>query len=71
LLSFVESAPRAYRLKVGNADLFRNSTEPGTSPLGMNAELCLHSSDRSETILESCCCDVGCGSRHDQAVVDS
>jgi hypothetical protein len=23
LLSFVESAPRAYRLKVGNADLFR------------------------------------------------
>ncbi|MCK9910685.1 hypothetical protein MXD81_16170, partial [Microbacteriaceae bacterium K1510] len=24
--------PRAYRLKVGNADLFRNSTEPGTSP---------------------------------------
>jgi len=32
LLSFVESAPRAYRLKVGNADLFRNSTEPGTSP---------------------------------------
>jgi hypothetical protein len=26
----VESAPRAYRLKVGNADLFRNSTEPGT-----------------------------------------
>ncbi|WP_210164554.1 hypothetical protein, partial [Bradyrhizobium sp. Cp5.3] len=31
-LSFVESAPRAYRLKVGNADLFRNSTEPGTSP---------------------------------------
>jgi two-component sensor histidine kinase len=28
----VESAPRAYRLKVGNADLFRNSTEPGTSP---------------------------------------
>jgi len=35
LLSFVESAPRAYRLKVGNADLFRNSTEPGTSPTGM------------------------------------
>jgi hypothetical protein len=34
LLSFVESAPRAYRLKVGNADLFRNSTEPGTSPDG-------------------------------------
>jgi len=33
LLSFVESAPRAYRLKVGNADLFRNSTEPGTIPL--------------------------------------
>jgi hypothetical protein len=33
LLSLVESAPRAYRLKVGNADLFRNSTEPGTSPL--------------------------------------
>src|ERR1700754_527931 len=33
LLSFVESAPRAYRLKVGNADRFRNSTEPGTSPL--------------------------------------
>jgi len=33
LLSFVESAPRAYRLKVGNADLFRNSTEPGTSPV--------------------------------------
>jgi hypothetical protein len=33
LLSFVESAPRAYRLKVGNADLFRNSTKPGTSPL--------------------------------------
>jgi hypothetical protein len=32
LLSFVESAPRAYWLKVGNADLFRNSTEPGTSP---------------------------------------
>jgi len=32
LLSFVESAPRAYRLKVGNADLFRFSTEPGTSP---------------------------------------
>ncbi|WP_208867118.1 hypothetical protein, partial [Bradyrhizobium sp. AS23.2] len=32
LLSFVESAPRAYRLKVGNADLFRYSTEPGTSP---------------------------------------
>ncbi|MGX9432697.1 hypothetical protein [Bradyrhizobium sp. LeoA1S1] len=32
LLSFVESAPRAYRLKVGNADLFSNSTEPGTSP---------------------------------------
>ncbi|WFU45989.1 ABC transporter substrate binding protein (plasmid) [Bradyrhizobium sp. CB82] len=32
LLSFVESAPRAYRLKVGNADIFRNSTEPGTSP---------------------------------------
>jgi hypothetical protein len=32
LLSFVESAPRAYRLKVGNADLFRNSTEPGTIP---------------------------------------
>ncbi|WP_210164125.1 hypothetical protein, partial [Bradyrhizobium sp. th.b2] len=32
-LSFVESAPRAYRLKVGNADLFRNSTEPGTSPM--------------------------------------
>jgi len=32
LLSFVESAPRAYRLKVGNADLFRNSTKPGTSP---------------------------------------
>ncbi|HET9585232.1 MAG TPA: hypothetical protein VFP38_14415, partial [Bradyrhizobium sp.] len=32
LLSFVESAPRAYRLKVGNADLFKNSTEPGTSP---------------------------------------
>src|SRR5207342_1508858 len=32
LLSFVESAPRAYRLKVGNADLFRSSTEPGTSP---------------------------------------
>jgi hypothetical protein len=32
LLSFVESAPRAYRLKVGNADLFRNSTQPGTSP---------------------------------------
>jgi hypothetical protein len=32
LLSFVESAPRAYRPKVGNADLFRNSTEPGTSP---------------------------------------
>src|SRR6202022_1194368 len=32
LLSFVESAPRAYRLKVGNADLVRNSTEPGTSP---------------------------------------
>jgi hypothetical protein len=31
LLSFVESAPRAYRLKVGNADLFKNSTEPGTS----------------------------------------
>jgi hypothetical protein len=29
----VESAPRAYRLKVGNADLFRNSTEPGTFPL--------------------------------------
>src|SRR3982074_1471440 len=35
LLSFVESAPRAYRLKVGNADLFRNSTEPGTSPSKM------------------------------------
>jgi len=34
LLSFVESAPRAYWLKVGNADLFRNSTEPGTSPSG-------------------------------------
>jgi hypothetical protein len=33
LLSFVESAPRAYRLKVGNADLFRNSTEPGTTPI--------------------------------------
>jgi integrase len=33
LRSFVESAPRAYRLKVGNADLFRNSTEPRTSPL--------------------------------------
>ncbi|SCB53755.1 site-specific DNA-methyltransferase (adenine-specific) [Bradyrhizobium yuanmingense] len=33
MLSFVESAPRAYRLKVGNADLFRNSTEPGTSPV--------------------------------------
>jgi hypothetical protein len=33
LLSFVESAPRAYRLKVGNADLFRSSTEPGTSPM--------------------------------------
>ncbi|WP_035697069.1 hypothetical protein, partial [Bradyrhizobium liaoningense] len=32
LLSFVESAPPAYRLKVGNADLFSNSTEPGTSP---------------------------------------
>jgi hypothetical protein len=32
LLSFVESAPRAYRLKVGNAHLFRNSTEPGTIP---------------------------------------
>jgi hypothetical protein len=36
LLSFVESAPRAYRLKVGNADLFRNSTEPGTSPAALN-----------------------------------
>jgi hypothetical protein len=34
LLSFVESAPRAYWLKVGNADLFRSSTEPGTSPRG-------------------------------------
>jgi len=33
LLSFVESAPRAYRLKVGNADPLRISTEPGTSPL--------------------------------------
>lgn len=32
LLSFVESAPRAYWLKVGNAGLLRNSTEPGTSP---------------------------------------
>jgi hypothetical protein len=35
LLSFVESAPRAYRLKVGNADLFRSSTEPGTSPVSV------------------------------------
>jgi hypothetical protein len=34
LRSFVESAPRAYRLKVGNAALLRNSTEPGTSPGG-------------------------------------
>jgi hypothetical protein len=33
LLSFVESAPRAYRLREGNADLFRNSTKPGTSPV--------------------------------------
>jgi len=39
LLSFVESAPRAYRLKVGNADLFRNSTEPGTSPDVMTSEV--------------------------------
>lgn len=31
LLSFVESARRAYRLKVGNADLFRKSTEHGTT----------------------------------------
>lgn len=31
LFSFVESAPRAYRLKVGNADLFRKSTEHGTT----------------------------------------
>src|SRR5207344_1117808 len=37
LLSFVESAPRAYRLKVGNADLFRSSTEPGTSPCNIAA----------------------------------
>ena len=33
----MESAPRAYRLKVGNADLFRNSTEPGTSPVKLYA----------------------------------
>lgn len=32
VMALPESAPRAYRLKVGNADLFRNSTEPGTSP---------------------------------------
>lgn len=32
LLSFVGSVPRAYRLKAGKADLFRNSTEPGTPP---------------------------------------
>jgi hypothetical protein len=31
LLSFVDSAPRAYRLKVGNACL-PNSTSTGTSP---------------------------------------
>jgi hypothetical protein len=39
LLSFVESAPRAYRLKVGNADLFRSSTEPGTSPLMADSDM--------------------------------
>jgi hypothetical protein len=43
LLSFVESAPRAYRLKVGNADLFRNSTEPGTIPAWAALYLALHS----------------------------
>jgi hypothetical protein len=32
LLSFVDSAPRAYRLKVGNACL-PNSTSTGTFPL--------------------------------------
>jgi hypothetical protein len=41
LLSFVESAPRAYRLKVGNADLFRNSTQPGTSPESLSGEIML------------------------------
>ncbi len=43
LLSFVESAPRAYRLKVGNADLFRNSTEPGTSTRARKTALTLNS----------------------------
>jgi hypothetical protein len=31
LLSFVDSTPRAYRLKVGNA-AWKVSTDPGTSP---------------------------------------
>ena len=33
LSSFVESALQAYRLKEGTADLFRNSTETGISPV--------------------------------------
>ncbi|WP_210164552.1 hypothetical protein, partial [Bradyrhizobium sp. Cp5.3] len=47
LLSFVESAPRAYRLKVGNADLFRNSTEPGTSPRSVRHSDCRHETARA------------------------
>jgi hypothetical protein len=33
LLSFADSTPRAYRLKVGNAS-FPNSTETGAIPVG-------------------------------------
>ena len=41
----MESAPRAYRLKVGNADLFRNSTEPGTSRPGRQDRLVYYAFD--------------------------
>jgi hypothetical protein len=54
LLSFVESAPRAYRLKVGNADLFRNSTEPGTSPAAArtgNALFCVYGGSGESAML--------------------
>jgi len=49
LLSFVESAPRAHRLKVGNADLLRNSTEPG-HPLNSYRFLVNHSPELQGTL---------------------
>jgi len=37
LLSFVESAPRAYRLKVGNADLFRRFNRTRDIPVDLHS----------------------------------